>query len=196
MGLLGLLVAIGTGVVSYLQYRSAEKQIQMSHEDAKRQIEISHNDSVDVMKRSNRAYVGIQASAFRDTIPKSKDVGALVHVTAIGSSPALNAVVRRGCVVAEGVGKHDEVSPPPEVWNKLKTHPGHADIFPNTSADYHCFASPGNDEMFQFFVVGDVSYADVFGDAHKTTFCFYGDPDVHDSEFGKMWPCTTGNSMN
>jgi hypothetical protein len=188
IGLLALLVALGTGVVSYMQYRAAEQA-----------ISVSHDDSVTTMKLSYRPYVGVQGSLAVGKVAARKAATVTLHFSASGASPALAAVVQRRCVNADTAQLHEGgvnvIVPPPDLWDELIPAVSNSVLLPGTSIDIQCVAYLDSVPRKPFiFAVGNVTYKDVFGKVHKTTFCFEGSI-LAIPVSSTMLPCSTGNEM-
>jgi hypothetical protein len=184
LSVIALVVAVGTAAFTYLQYRVADH--------ARQEI---HDDAMQTMRLGYRPYVAARATLDPKTKPFGIRAEVTLQFTASGASPALDMVFRHGCrmtpsAVARGM------SPPKDLWDRMREAMPHGVLFPGQNLALHCEISPVTDDSSPVpsgaFVVGDVAYTDVFRQSHKTSFCFYTfKPEAP----GDMYPCTQGNAM-
>jgi hypothetical protein len=178
---IALFTALATAVVGYYTVR------------------VAHEDSVKTMQLSNRPYVSAQGSLVIGKVDERPAATVTLHLIANGTSPALDTVFRRRCVAADTaqrIENGDHVIVPPDVWNRLDPTVSHSVIFPNNGLDFHCVAFLDLPPPSPYvFAVGNITYTDVFGESHNTTFCFENSAQAH-SESSPMLPCSTGNKMD
>lgn len=188
MAVLALIVSVATGAFTYLQYRVADR--------ARQEV---HDDSMKILKISYRPYVSIQGGLEIASPRGSRTAEVALQFTAKGATPAVDVVVRRRCVVSttSDTQANRELTAPAEAWTKLVTAKAHAVLFSDTTMEFHCVADVPNEDAAFVFAVGEVTYVDVFGEAHKTTFCLEATPtDIPADKPKPMLPCGGGNSMN
>ena len=188
MAILALIVSLATGVFTYLQYRVADR--------ARQEL---HDDSMKILKISYRPYVSIQGGLEIASPRGARTAGVTLQFTAKGSTPAVDVVVRRRCFVSTNsdTEANRQLTAPSEAWTKLVAAKAHAVLFSDTTVEFHCVADIPNEGAAFVFAVGDVTYVDVFGEAHKTSFCLETTPaDMPPDKPKPMLPCGGGNSMN
>jgi hypothetical protein len=178
--IIALFTAIATAVVGYFTVR------------------VAHEDSVNAMQLSNRPYLGVQGSLVIGKVDGKSAALVTLHFTASGASPALDANVQRRCVAAETARRSENgqnvLVAPDNAWSRLAPTVSHSVIFPNNSLDFHCVAFLDPTPPPYVFAVGNVTYKNVFGKGHGTSFCFENTTDGG-PESRPMLPCSTGNKM-
>jgi hypothetical protein len=104
-----------------------------------------------------------------------------------GKTPAQNFAVR---VSGEPVPKGQQPAGPEAI------QPGRGIIAPNGIFHSNLSTSGSLDYKTSTLVIhGRIDYADVFGAAHWTKFCYYWIPKINKGE-GGFAPCDTGNEMD
>lgn len=183
LSVLALIVAVATGAFTYLQYRVADHTRQEMHDDSMQNLKLSH-----------RPYVGVKAILSPNMKYKGvKGTEITMQFTVSGDSPALDMQFRKGCRMFDNIATVVGGKPPSELGEYVKPALPHGVLFPEQTISLHCVTLGGN-VSGPVFVEGDVTYTDVFGQRHKTGFCFYNyQPKGKDVE--DMYPCTEGNTM-